>query len=58
VVVPLQLHAVGDSGLFQQVGLDISTGNSVDVCEVNTDEFTLLKIGKATHKTWNKIANK
>jgi len=41
VLVSLKLHAVGDSGFFKQVGLDISAGNGVDVCEVNTDEFTL-----------------
>ncbi len=39
MVVSFQLHAVGDSGLFQQVGLDIGTGDAKDVGKVNTNEF-------------------
>ena len=41
VVVSFQLHAVGNSGLFQQVGLNIGTSNTKDVGKVNTNEFTL-----------------
>ena len=43
VVVSFQFHAVGDSGLFEQVGLDVGAGNAKDVGEVNTNEFTLFK---------------
>jgi hypothetical protein len=41
VVVSLQLHAVGDSRLFKQVRLNIGTGDTKDIGEVNTNEFTL-----------------
>jgi len=40
VVVSFQFHAVGDSGLFQQVGLNIGTGNAKDVGKVDANEFT------------------
>jgi len=40
VVVSFQLHTVGDSRLFQQVGLNIGTSDAKDVGEVNTNEFT------------------
>ena len=40
MVVSFQLHAVGYSGLFQQVGLDIGAGNAKDVGKVNANEFT------------------
>ena len=40
MVVSFQFHAVGDSGLFQQVGLDVGTGNAKDVGKVNTNELT------------------
>jgi len=40
VVVSFQLHAVGDSGLFQQVGLNIGTSDTKYVGEVDTNEFT------------------
>ena len=43
VVVSFQLHAVGDSGLLEQVGLDIGASNAKDVGEVNTNKFTLFK---------------
>ena len=44
VVISLDLQLEGDTGLLQEVGLDIGGGDFVGGAEVDTDEFTLLDI--------------